>query len=122
MNIEQQGYGEINKVLRQLSDREIKLLLTRYDKLKQSIDNKKVVSKKDFENVLILTSLRFFVDESEKASEVIDSMIGIDIHSKKLLRWAEVIARERYNDWHAGLLLMRIQMVNQNFEGAITIA
>jgi tetratricopeptide (TPR) repeat protein len=122
LNIEQQGYGEINKVLRQLSDREIKLLLTRYDKLKQSIDNKKVVSKKDFENVLILTSLRFFVDESEKASEVIESMIGIDITSKKLLRWAEVIARERYNDWHAGLLLMRIQMVNQNFEGAITIA
>lgn len=121
LHIERQEYAEVSKVLKQLSDREIKLLITRYDKLKQSLENKKVVSKKDFENVLILASLRFFVDESEKASEAIDLMIGIEIYGRQLLHWVKVIARDKYNDWRAGLLLMRIQMANQDFQGAINL-
>jgi lipopolysaccharide biosynthesis regulator YciM len=55
LHIEQHRYDEISKTLRQLSDREMKLLITRYDKLKQNIEGKNVISIKDFENMLVLS-------------------------------------------------------------------
>ena len=104
--IEQHQYDENSKVLRQLSEREITLLITRYDKLKQNIDGKNVISKKDFEKLIILSTLRFFANESEKAIESIESVIEIETFAPHLLKWARIISRERYTDWHASLLLI----------------
>lgn len=120
--IEQKRYDEISKLLRQLNEHEIKLLVTRYDKLKQSIDDKNVVSKRDFEKMLILSSLRFFLNDSEKALEAIDTMVDIEVYGSQLLSWARVIAREHYSDWRSALLLLRIQTVNKDFQGAINTA
>lgn len=120
--IEQQRYEEINKVLKQLSNREIKLLTTRYEKIKQNIDSKNVVSNRDFENMIVLSSLKFFTNESERAIEAIDTMIDVEVYGPQLLNWGRIIARERYKDWRAALLLMRIQMANQDFNGAISQA
>lgn len=119
LQIELQNYDEITKILSQLTEREIKLLITRYHKIKQNIVGKNVVSEKDFENMLILSSLRFVVNECERAVEAIDDMIDIEVYGPKLLKWSRIITRERYNDWRASLLLVRVQMANQDFHGAI---
>jgi tetratricopeptide (TPR) repeat protein len=122
LHIEQQRYDELSKVLRNLSDREVKLLVTRYEKLKQTIDSKNVVSKKDFDNIIILATVHFFADESEQALAAIEHMIDEGTHAKALLGWARIIGRERYTDWRAGILLARILMANRDFEGALTQA
>ncbi len=122
LQIEQQRYDEINKILAQLSEHEVKLLITRYDKLMHSVKDKRVVAEKDFENMLILSSLRFFVNESEKAIEAIDAMVDVEVYSPKLLNWSRTISRERYNDWRASLLLLRVQMTNRDFQAAINQA
>jgi len=122
LHIEQQRFDELSKVLKQLSEREVRLLITRYDKVKQTIDAKNVVSKKDFENMLILATLRFFVNESEKAMEAVEAMVDAEVFSRQLLSWITIISRERYNDWHAALLLMRIQMASLNYDRALTVA
>jgi len=122
LQVELQNYDEITKILSQLTEHEIKLLITRYDKIKQNLDNKNVVSERDFENMLILSSLRFVVNECERAAEAIDAMIDVEIYGPKLLKWSRIITRERYNDWRASLLLVRVQMANQDFHGAINQA
>ncbi len=122
VQFELQNYDEINKILSHLTEHDIKLLITRYEKVKQNIETKNVVSEKDFENILILSSLRFFLNECEKAGEAIDAMIDIEVFGPKLLKWARTITRERYNDWRSSVLLLRIQMANQDFHGAINQA
>lgn len=122
LHIEQHRYDESSKVLRNLTERDISLLITRYDKIKQNIDSKKVVSKKDFEKLLILTTLRFYINESEKAIESIEPMIDEDVHARQLLNWIRVIARERYTDPFAMILLMKILIANNDFEGALSQA
>lgn len=122
LHIEQHRYDESGKVLRNLSERDISLLITRYDKLKQNIDSKNVVSKKDFEKLLILSTLLFFTSESEKAVQSIEPMIDEEVHIRQLLNWIRVVARERYADPYAMLLLMRIQIANNDYEGALSQA
>ena len=122
LHIEQHRYDEISKTLRQLSDRELKLLITRYDKLKQNIEGKNVISMKDFENMLVLSSIRFFTHESEQATEAMEAMIEVEVYAPKVLKWIQVIARENYNDWRAALLLLRAQMATQDFSGALNTA
>ncbi len=122
MHIEQHRYDEISKTLRQLSERELKLLISRYDKLKQNLEGKNVVSKKDFEHMLILSSIHFFTHESEAATEAIEALIDVEVYAPILLRWIQVISRENYNDWRASLLLLRAQMANQDFNGALNTA
>lgn len=122
LHIEQHQYDEISKTLRQLSDRELKLLITRYDKLKQNIEGKNVISIKDFENMLVLSSIRFFTHESEQATEAMEAMIEVEVYAPKVLKWIQVISRENYNDWRAALLLLRAQMVTQDFNGALNTA
>lgn len=122
LHIEQQRYDELSKVLRNLSDREVTLLATRYEKLKQTIDAKNVISKRDFENLVILATVHFFADQSEKALEAVEHMIDEESYGKTLLGWARIIGRERYTDWRAGILLIRVMMTNKDFEGALTHA
>lgn len=122
LQVELQNYDEIIKILSQLNEHEIKLLITRYDKIKQNLESKNVVSERDFENMLILSSLRFAVNECERAAEAIDAMIDVEIYGPKLLKWSRIITRERYNDWRASLLLVRVQMANQDFHGAMNQA
>ncbi|MGB3340547.1 MAG: tetratricopeptide repeat protein [bacterium] len=122
MHIEQHRYDEISKTLRQFSERELKLLLSRYDKLKQNLEGKNVISKKDFEQMLILSSIHFFIHESEAATEAIEGLIDVEVYAPILLRWIQVISRENYNDWRASLLLLRAQMANQDFNGALNTA
>jgi len=122
LHIEQQRYDELSKVLRNLSEREITLLATRYEKLKQTVDAKNVVSKRDFENLIILATVHFFADESDKALNAVEHMIDEETHAKMLLGWARIIGRERYTDWRAGILLIRVLMTNKDFEGALTHA
>ena len=122
MHIEQHRYDEISKTLRHLSERELKLLSTRYDKIKQNIEGKNVITKKDFENMLVLSSIRFFTRESQAATEAIEAMIDVEVYNPILLRWIQVISRENYNDWRAALLHLRAQMANQDFNGALNTA
>lgn len=122
LHIEQHRYDEISKTLRQLSERELKLLITRYEKIKQNIEGKNVVSKKDFEQMLILSSIQFFTRESEAATEAIEAMVDVEVFAPTLLRWIQVLSRENYNDWRASLLLLRAQMANQDFNGALNTA
>jgi tetratricopeptide (TPR) repeat protein len=76
--------------------------------------------KQDFDNVLILASLRFFLGED--AADVIESITGIDVFKKHLLDWARILGRERYNDPHAAMLLLKVQLANGVFEDALTQA
>jgi tetratricopeptide (TPR) repeat protein len=122
MHIDQHRYDEISKTLRQLTERELKLLITRYDKIKQNIENKNIVNKKDFENMLILAAIRFFIHESEAATEAVEIMIDVEVYAPILLKWINVISRENYNDWRAALLLLRAQMANQDYNGALNTA
>lgn len=122
LHIEQHRYDEISKTLRQLSDRELKLLITRYDKLKQSIASKNVISKRDFEHMLVLSSIRFFTHESEQAIEAMEPMIDVEVYAPIVLEWIRVVSRENYNDWRAALLLLRAQMAAHDFDSALNTA
>ena len=122
LHVEQDRYEELSKVLRNLSERETKLLTTRYEKIKQNLDEKKVVSARDCAQMVVLATLQFFVNEGEKALDAIDTMIDIDIYRQKLLKWVQIVGRERYNDWYAVLLLIKIQTANQDFNAALVQA
>ncbi len=120
--IEQEHYDEVSKILRQLNERDIRLLLTRYEKLKAAIDDKQVISKKDFEHILILAAARFHADESDKASQTVDTLIGAGAFINQLYKWVQTVARERYNDVHASVLFLRVQLARGEFEPALTQA
>ncbi len=122
LHVEQNRYDELSKTLRYLSERETKLLTTRYEKIKQNLDEKKVVSARDCAQMVVLATLQFFVNEGEKALDAIDAMIDIDIYRQKLLKWVQIIGRERYNDWYAVLLLIRIQIANQDYNAGLVQA
>ncbi len=106
---EAEQYDELFKVLRAFGEREIKLLITRYDKLKQNIISKKVFSKQDFENLLIYGTIVFTFQEGKKALENIDFLFNTEGFGKYLLSWAKEIARERFNDPYAALLLLKAE-------------
>jgi tetratricopeptide (TPR) repeat protein len=117
-----QKYDEISKILSALKEHEIHLLVTKYDKLCQNVENKNVMLKQDFGNITILASLKFFVNAGREAAAVIEPIIGIDVFKKALLEWARVLGRERYNDPHAALLLLKVQMANSAYDDALTQA
>jgi tetratricopeptide (TPR) repeat protein len=120
--VAQQQYDEVSKVLRALSEREVSLLITRFEKLKQAIVAKNVISKKDFEHLIIFASLKFFVNASEAAMEAVETVIDVETFAPKFLGWARVISRERYSDPLALLMLLKSQLANKDFEGALSQA
>ncbi len=117
--VEQEHYDEISKVLRQLNDRDIKLMLTRYEKLKTTIDDKQVINKRDFEHLLILAATRFYIDDGEKAVQTVEMLLTTSAFSNQLYKWAQIMARERYNDVHASILLLKAQLGRNEFEAAL---
>ncbi|MDH4211467.1 MAG: tetratricopeptide repeat protein [candidate division WOR-3 bacterium] len=118
----QQRYEEISKILLALSEHDRNLLVKKYEKAKQSIENKDVVLKHDFDNMIILSSLKFFLGASEEGVAVMEPLMVMDLFKKPLLSWARVIARERYGDSFAVLLLLKVQLANDDYEGALAQA
>ncbi len=115
----QKKYEEISKVLAALKEHEINLLINKYEKLKQNVESKKVILKQDFENVVILASLRFFLGTSEEAVASVLPLIDIELFKEPLLNWARIMGRERYNDPQAAILLLKVLLANRNFEDAL---
>lgn len=115
-------YEDLEKVLHSLGEREIKLLLTRYEKLRQLTTEKKVLTKKDFENILLLSAVYFFLKEGKAAAAVVEPIIDVVVFGPQLLIWAKIIAREHFNDPHAGLLLLKILIVNRKFDEVLVQA
>lgn len=120
--VEQKRYDEISKVLRMLTDREIQLLITRYDKFRQAIDKKKVVSIEDANRLIMLASARFYANDSEAAVVALDAISDGETFARPLLEWARVVARERYADWRAQHLLIKLQIACHDFHGALNQA
>lgn len=118
----QQKYDEISKVLLALKEHEIKLLVKKYDKIKQNLEGKKVFLKQDFQNTIILASMNFYLGAGEEAAAIIESISDVDVFRKPLLNWARIIGRERYNDAHAALMLLKVQLANGAFDDALTQA
>ncbi len=118
----QQRYEEISKILLALSEHDRNLLVKKYEKLRQNIETKNVILKHDFDNIIILSSLKFFLDASEDAVTTVEPLMSIDLFKKPLLHWARVIGRERYSDSYAVLLLLKAQLANDDYEGALTQA
>ena len=115
-----QTYDEVSKVLLALKEHEINLLVKKYEKLKQSVEGKNVVLKKDFENIIILATLKFYLKNGEEAAATIESMIEYDAFKKPLFDWARIIGRERYSDNYAAILLLKVQLANGAWEDALT--
>jgi len=122
LHVDEQKYEEISKILKAFGEREIKLLLTRYDKFRQGMVNKKVLTKKDVDKILIFASLEFISNESEMALHSIEPIMDIRSHGSRLLSWAGTIVRERFNDPHAALLLLKIQLAHREYQAAIAQA
>ena len=120
--IEKDDYEEMLKIAGELSDRDISLLLTRYEKIRQNIEEKNVIAKKDVENILIFASLKFLANDSNAAVEAIEAVTGIDTYNASLLNWARTITRERFNDPQASLLLTKIELASQEFDSALAQA
>ncbi len=122
LSIIKERYEEIEKILRALNEREVKLLTARYDKLNQNLNARSVLSKKDFENLLILSALRFFINESEAGFKVIEPIINVEIYAEKVLKWARILARSRFNDPYSALLLLKSQLANSEYEAGVAQA
>lgn len=116
----QQKYEEISKILAVLNEHEINLLITKYDKMTQGIEDKNVILKGDLENTIIFAYLKFSRGAGEAGSATVGPLLGIDVFKKPLLNWARILGRERYNDPQAALLLLRVQLANGVFGDALT--
>lgn len=118
----QQKYDDISKILQGLNQHEIELLIRKYEKLSQNLGERDVVSKGDIDNAIILAALKFQLNASEAAVAVIEPLIAGDAYKKQLLSWARIVSRERYSDPQAALLLLRMQLGGNDYEGALTQA
>jgi len=116
----QQKYEEISKVLLALKEHEINLLIKKYEKMRQGVEDKNVILKQDFDNTIILASLKFFLGAGKDAAASVEPLIAIDVFKVHFLNWARILGRERYNDPHAAMLLLKVQLANDAFEDALT--
>ncbi|MEO0184367.1 MAG: tetratricopeptide repeat protein [candidate division WOR-3 bacterium] len=107
--VDQEQYEELFKVLRAFNEREIKLLINRYEKLKQNIVTKKVLSKRDFENLIVYGTIVFTFQDGKTALENTDFLLNAGGFQKQLLSWAKAMARERFNDPYTALLLLKTE-------------
>lgn len=117
-----QQYDEVAKVLRAFNEREMKLLATRYDKMRQLIAGKNVLSKRDLEHILILGSIHFFLQEGKMAVEIIEPILGVDAFNTQLMAWARTTVRERYNDPYASYVLLKVLLGHRAFEESLNLA
>jgi len=117
-----QQFEEITKVLRALSDREMKLMVTRYEKLCHASEGKNVITKRDMEHILTLGSIYFFHQESKKAVEIVEPVIGVETFNTHLMAWARTAVRERYNDPYASFVLLKVLLGHRAFEESLNLA
>jgi tetratricopeptide (TPR) repeat protein len=115
-----QTYDEVSKVLLAMKEHEINLLIKKYEKLVQASEGKNIMLKKDFDNLLILASLKFYLGAGQDAAAVVEPLVDLDVFKKHLFEWARVLGRERYSDPHAAILLLRVELANGAFEDALT--
>jgi len=120
--VNQEQYEELFKVLRAFNEREIKLLINRYEKLKQHIITKKVISKHDFENLIIYGTIIFIYQDGKTALENIEFLLNAGGFGKQLLGWAKAMARERFNDPYAALLLLKTEAGTEHSTEALNQA
>uniref|UniRef100_A0A7C6AGZ2 Tetratricopeptide repeat protein n=1 Tax=candidate division WOR-3 bacterium TaxID=2052148 RepID=A0A7C6AGZ2_UNCW3 len=120
--VNQEEYDELFKVLRAFNEREVKLLINRYEKLKQGIATKKVFSKRDFENLIIYGTIIFTFQDGKNALENIDFLLNTEGFQKQILSWSRAIARERFNDPYAALLLLKALVYSENASEALSQA
>jgi len=120
--VNQEEYDELFKVLRAFNEREVKLLINRYEKLKQGIATKKVFSKRDFENLIIYGTIIFTFQDGKNALENIDFLLNTEGFQKQILSWSRAIARERFNDPYAALLLLKALVYSENTSEALSQA
>ncbi|MEO0094590.1 MAG: tetratricopeptide repeat protein [candidate division WOR-3 bacterium] len=118
----QEQYDELFKVLRAFNDREVKLLINRYEKLKQNILTKKVIARRDIETFIIYGTILFTFQDGESALENIDFLLKAEGFQKQILSWARAIARERFNDPYAALLLLKAEVNAGNAAEALNQA
>lgn len=116
MHVARGEYDEITKVLRALSEREIKLMITRYEKLRQFIAEKKVLARKDVDTLFILASIYIFTKDSKAGVAIIEPLVEVGTFSKPLLAWARAMTRENYNDPYVALVLLRVQAADKEYE------
>lgn len=117
-----QQFEEIAKVLRALSDREMKLLVTRYEKLKHACEGKNVIAKRDMEHILTLSSIYFFLQDSKKAVETVEPVVGVEAFNSQLMVWARTTVRERYNDPNASFILLKVLLGHRAYEESLSLA
>jgi tetratricopeptide (TPR) repeat protein len=115
-------YDELFKVLRAFNEREIKLLINRYEKLKQGAISKKVLSKRDFENCIIYGTIIFSFQDPKSALENIEFILNIEGFQRQILGWARAMARERFNDPYTALLLLKAEAGVGNIPEALNQA
>lgn len=120
--VSNQQFDEIAKVLRAFNEREIKLLITRYEKIHQAALNKKVPNKRELESILTLASIHFFLQESAKALELIDFLLSHDSFIPQIMLWARATVRERYNDPFASLALLKVLFRQGMYEEGLSAA
>ncbi|MEO0129138.1 MAG: tetratricopeptide repeat protein [candidate division WOR-3 bacterium] len=120
--VSQEEYDELFKVLRAFNEREVKLLINRYEKLKQGIATKKIFSKRDFENLIIYATIIFTFQDGKTALENIDFLLSTEGFQKQILGWARAIARERFNDPYSALLLLKSLVYSGNAPEALSQA
>ncbi len=115
-------YDEIAKVLRAFNEREIKLLTNKYEKLKQGIGEKKVLSRRDLEILIILGTIDFLYREPKLAMETVEPLVEIESFQKEFITWTRAISRERFNDPYPALLLLKLLIASKNFAEALSQA
>ncbi|MGQ9701787.1 MAG: tetratricopeptide repeat protein [bacterium] len=120
--VAQEQYEELFKVLRAFNERESKLLINRYEKLKQHITTKNVISKRDFENLIIYGTIIFTFQNGKAALENLEFLLNTGGFGKQLLDWARAMARERFNDPYAALLLLKAEVIAENAGEALNQA
>ena len=118
----QQKYDDISKILQGLNEHEVELLIRKYEKLTQNLEKGDVVAKADIDNAIILASLKYRLNASEEAMSVIEPLVAGEAYKKQLLNWGRIMSRERYSDPQAALLLLRMQLGSNDYEGALTQA
>jgi tetratricopeptide (TPR) repeat protein len=117
-----QQFEEIAKILRAFNDRELKLLVTRYEKMKHASEGKNILAKRDVEHILTLGTIYFFLQESKKAVEILEPVIGVESFNAQSMAWARTTVRERYNDPYASFILLKVLLGHRAFEEGLNLA
>ncbi len=117
-----QQFDEVSKVLRAFNEREVKLLITRYEKVHHTAVSKDHLTKHDMDTILILATIHFFLQDGKMALEHIDLLLSHDAFKPQLMAWARATVRERYSDPYASFILLKVLLSQRMFEEGLNVA